>query len=231
MQACGACGTRADAAAADVPALPLDSTYEWEPLSGRGTIWSFVVPHPPLLPAYAELAPYNVIVVALDEDPTIRFVGNLLASPDGAINEIDPATIEIGEPVRVVFQQIEDVTLPRWVLALASEWPRSGYRRPAAEVEPMVMSSALCDETRPGGVDRVASDRNGGRATHAALRTLVGAGAEVRERALPAELACDPRQRPLSLDARRHGLLLSGPCPLVLSCTRSGVLTLRVIYS
>jgi hypothetical protein len=89
----------------------------WTTLSGRGTIWSFVVPHPPLLPAYAELAPYNVIVVALDEDPTLRLVGNLLARPDGAINEVDPATIEIGAPVRVVFQQVEDVTLPRWVLA------------------------------------------------------------------------------------------------------------------
>lgn len=87
----------------------------WEPTSGLGTIWSFAVPHPPLLPAYAALAPYNVIVVALDEAPTIRFVGNLLARPEGAINEIDPATIVIGEPVRVVYQQVEDVTLPRWV--------------------------------------------------------------------------------------------------------------------
>jgi uncharacterized OB-fold protein len=63
------------------------------------------------------LAPYNVIVVALDENPSIRFVGNLLASPEGAINEIDPDTIRIGEPVRVVFQQVEDVALPRWVRA------------------------------------------------------------------------------------------------------------------
>lgn len=89
----------------------------WERTSGAGTIWSFVASHPPLLPAYAELAPYNVIVVALDEDPTIRMVGNLLASPDGAINEIDPATIRIGEPVTVVFQQVDDVHLPRWVRA------------------------------------------------------------------------------------------------------------------
>lgn len=89
----------------------------WEQASGSGTIWSFVVPHPPLLPAYAELAPYNVIVVALDEDPTIRMVGNLLASPVGAINEVDPATIRIGEPVTVVFQQVDDVHLPRWVRA------------------------------------------------------------------------------------------------------------------
>jgi uncharacterized OB-fold protein len=87
----------------------------WIPTSGRGTIWSFIVPHPPLLPAYAELAPYNAIVVALDEDPTIRFVGNLVTSEDGLINEIDPATIVIGEAVRVAFQPVEDIALPRWI--------------------------------------------------------------------------------------------------------------------
>jgi len=92
--------------------------YEWAPMSGRGRIWSFVVPHPPLLPAFAELAPYNVIVVELDEDPTIRLVGNLLDDPDGAINDVDPSTIGIGEPVQVVFQPAgEDVVLPRWVRA------------------------------------------------------------------------------------------------------------------
>jgi uncharacterized OB-fold protein len=67
------------------------------------------------LPTYQELAPYNVIVVALDEDPTIRFVGNLVTGPDGEINKVDPATIAIGDPVRVVFQRVEDVVLPRWM--------------------------------------------------------------------------------------------------------------------
>ena len=37
------------------------------------------------------------------------------ASCDG--NEIDPAAIRIGEPVRVVFAHVEDVALPRWVRA------------------------------------------------------------------------------------------------------------------
>lgn len=91
---------------------------EWQVMSGRGTVWSFVVAHPPLLPAYAALAPYNVIVVALEEDRTLRMVGNLIASEAGPINEIDPGTIEIGEPVRVVFQRIDDSTaLPRWLRA------------------------------------------------------------------------------------------------------------------
>ena len=88
---------------------------EWKPTSGRGTIWSFIVPHPPLLPAFAEVAPYNVVVVALDENPSLRFVGNLVASPDGAINEVNPKTIQIGERVRVVFQKLDDVYFPRWL--------------------------------------------------------------------------------------------------------------------
>ena len=66
-------------------------------------------------PAYAEFAPYNVIVVELDEDPTIRMVGNLVASADAPLNGIDPHTVEIGEPVQVVFSQVEDMVLPRWV--------------------------------------------------------------------------------------------------------------------
>jgi uncharacterized protein len=116
VQTCSRCGRRR------MPPRPMCPYCRalaptWEATSGRGTIWSFVVPHPPLLPAYQELAPYNAIVVALEEEPTIRFVGNLLASPEGAIDEIDPAAIAIGEPVRVVFQQVEDVALPRWVRA------------------------------------------------------------------------------------------------------------------
>jgi uncharacterized OB-fold protein len=89
----------------------------WIRVSGRGRIWSFAVPHPPLLPWYAARAPYNVILVALDEDPTIRLVGNLVASEAGDIDEIDPATIAIGAEVRVVFAQVDaDLRLPRWRL-------------------------------------------------------------------------------------------------------------------
>jgi uncharacterized protein len=115
IQACGACGR------VRFPPRPMcphcrSTASEWKTMSGRGTIWSFVVAHPPLLEAYQAVAPYNVIVVALDEDPLIRLVGNLVNSEDGPINEVNPDTIRIGEPVRVVFQRIaEGVALPRWV--------------------------------------------------------------------------------------------------------------------
>jgi uncharacterized OB-fold protein len=116
VQACGACGKWRH------PPRPMcphcrSTDVTWERASGRGRVWSFVVPHPPLLPAYSPLAPYNVIVIELDEDPTIRMVGNLVARADGAINEIDPHSISIGEPVRVVFAEVDGVTLPRWVRA------------------------------------------------------------------------------------------------------------------
>ena len=116
VQRCAKCGTRRHPPRPMCPVCR-SLAFEWQPMSGRGTIWSFVVPHPPLLPAYAELAPYNVVVVTLDEDPRLRMVGNLVASPDAAINSVEPASIMIGAPVRVVFAQVDDVTMPRWALA------------------------------------------------------------------------------------------------------------------
>jgi uncharacterized OB-fold protein len=114
IQRCGDCGRRRMPPRPMCPACQ-SLTSEWETMSGRGTIWSFVVPHPPLLPAYAERSPYNAIVVSLDEDPAIRLVGNLVPAAEAEINEIDPSTIRIGERVRVVFHRVEDVHLPRWV--------------------------------------------------------------------------------------------------------------------
>lgn len=116
VQVCDACGRKR------IPPRPMcfdcqSIRTRWEQLAGTGVVWSFVVPHPPLLPSYQALAPYNVITVALSEDPTLRLVGNLVARPDGPINEVDPTTIRIGEPVRVVFQPEADVWLPRWVRA------------------------------------------------------------------------------------------------------------------
>jgi len=116
VQTCADCGQRRMPPRPMCPACR-SRRSQWATLSGRGTIWSFVVPHPPLLPVYQALAPYNVITVALDDDPRLRLVGNLVARADGPINEIDPATIRIGEAVRVVFQQVEDVFLPRWMRA------------------------------------------------------------------------------------------------------------------
>lgn len=89
---------------------------EWVALSGRGSIWSFVVVHPPLLPYFADRAPYNVVVVALEEDPTVRLVGNWVHAAGAWPAAPDAAEPTIGERVRVVFDPPEGgVALPRWV--------------------------------------------------------------------------------------------------------------------
>jgi uncharacterized OB-fold protein len=90
----------------------------WTTVSGRGTIWSFAVPHAPLLPPFQDLAPYVVIAVALEEDPTVRLIGNLLAQPGDPIDAFPSERVTIGASVHVVFEAIDDrIALPRWVLS------------------------------------------------------------------------------------------------------------------
>ncbi len=118
IQKCNACGKLRH------PPRPMcprcrSTDRGWATMSGKATVWSYVVPHPPLLQPYSDLAPYNVIVVGLDEDPNIRFVGNLVTGPDGALNDIDPHSIRIGEPVEVVFKTFvradgSEQTVPFW---------------------------------------------------------------------------------------------------------------------
>src|SRR3954466_10318678 len=69
---------------------------EWRRMSGKGRIWSYVVPHPPLLPAYAAPAPYTAIIVELADAPRIRLVGNLVTAPDADLDSFDPHRMRIG---------------------------------------------------------------------------------------------------------------------------------------
>ncbi|MFI0815054.1 Zn-ribbon domain-containing OB-fold protein [Streptomyces sp. NPDC021098] len=101
------------------PCCPHCQSFDslWAKTSGRGRIWSYVLPHPPLLPAYAAQAPYNVTLVELAEAPRIRLVGNLVESADAALDSVDPARIRIGAPVRAVFHRMPDgPTVVRWLL-------------------------------------------------------------------------------------------------------------------
>ena len=116
IQACAACGRLRHPPR---PVCPWCRSFEseWRLMSGRGAVWSFVVPHPPLLPAYAEVSPYNVVVVGLEEDPLIRLVGNVVADESSPINSVSPDALAIGASVEVVFPPpVEGVVLPRWRL-------------------------------------------------------------------------------------------------------------------
>ena len=80
--------------------------HDWTELQGTGRVWSYIRVHPPLLPAFAAMAPYVSLVVELDEDPVhVRMVGRL--SPD----DPEPA---IGDQVRVDFESAEGRRLPLW---------------------------------------------------------------------------------------------------------------------
>ena len=115
VQACASCGRRR---MPPRPMCPWCRSFDvrWNAMSGRARVWSVVIPHPPLLPAYGDQAPYNVVVVELEDDPSIRFVGNVVTEAGAPLNSIDPHSVEIGDEVQVVFSQVaDDVWLPHWV--------------------------------------------------------------------------------------------------------------------
>ncbi|MER6677829.1 Zn-ribbon domain-containing OB-fold protein [Streptomyces sp. NPDC000983] len=103
VQSCGDCG---EPRFPPRPCCPHCQSFavDWRPLSGQGRIWSWVVPHPPLLPDYAALAPYDVVLVELADAPRIRLVGNLVAAPGAPLGSFDPDRIRIGARVRAVFE-------------------------------------------------------------------------------------------------------------------------------
>jgi uncharacterized protein len=65
-------------------------------MGGDATLYSWVVVHRSAQPALQEHLPYTVAVVALAEDPEVRFVGRLVELDD-------PGRLRIGVPVEVLF--------------------------------------------------------------------------------------------------------------------------------
>jgi uncharacterized OB-fold protein len=77
-------------------------SWTWEPVSGRGTIYTHAVVHRGPTPAYQKDAPYVIVHVELEEGP--RMISNLVGC--------DPTEVRIGMPVEIVY---EDVS-PEWTL-------------------------------------------------------------------------------------------------------------------
>ena len=77
----------------------------WEPASGRGRVWSWVVAHPPVIPSFADRVPFNVAVIDLEEG--VRMIGNVFDVSNEDLHE--------SMPVEVTFEDVEDgVSLPQW---------------------------------------------------------------------------------------------------------------------
>lgn len=78
------------------------SEVAWQEASGEGVVASYTICHPPVLAAFADRVPYNVVVVRLDEGP--HLVANVI--------DADP---EVGMRVAVRFVHIDDgLTLPQF---------------------------------------------------------------------------------------------------------------------
>ncbi len=112
MQRCSAC---AHVRFPPRPMCPRCQSFEseWGVMSGRGRLYSWVVCHPPLLPAFASRAPLVIALVELEESPKLRIVGNLFDCP--------ASEIAIGMPLEVFFEEVTaDVSLPQWRPAASS---------------------------------------------------------------------------------------------------------------
>ncbi|MET8454104.1 OB-fold domain-containing protein [Streptomyces sp. NPDC005209] len=113
VQACAECG---EVRFPPRPCCPHCRSFasEWRRTDGRGRIWSYVRPHPPLLPDYAAQAPYHVVLVELDDAPRIRLVGNLVSGPGAPLDSVPEERVRIGARVQFVFDPGSG--LPQWVL-------------------------------------------------------------------------------------------------------------------
>lgn len=74
----------------------------WVEVSGRASLYSWTVAHPPLLPYFQEHAPWPVVAVQLEEGP--RMITNLVDVP---VEEY-----QMDMPLEVAFEDIdEEITL------------------------------------------------------------------------------------------------------------------------
>lgn len=74
------------------------ATFTWTAVSGRGTLFSWVVVTHAFLPQFADLVPFVPALVALDEDPAVRLPTRMV--------DCDPAQLAFEMPVAVVFRPL-----------------------------------------------------------------------------------------------------------------------------
>ncbi len=81
----------------------------FEPVSGRGTIYSFSVMYQPNVAGFGDELPYLNILVELEEQPQIFLVSNL--------SEVQREQVRIGGQVEVYFEDVDaELTLPKFRL-------------------------------------------------------------------------------------------------------------------
>ena len=82
--------------------------FGWQPVSGRGRVYSYAVCHRAFHPAFAGAVPYVVATIELEEG--VRMLADLA--------DVAPEQVWIGMPVQVRFERIDDeLALPRFAPA------------------------------------------------------------------------------------------------------------------
>jgi uncharacterized OB-fold protein len=85
----------------------------WTQLSGDARVLSWSALYPPLLPAFADHAPFVVLLVELLEAAGVRMLGPLV-SESGAIITTAGDGLEIGDGVTLVWREQEGFVIPAW---------------------------------------------------------------------------------------------------------------------
>jgi len=102
IQRCGGCGALRHPPR---PMCPSCNSLAWEAVesSGRGEVYSFVLPRHPRYPGFED--PHIVVLVEMEEG--IRLVSNLC--------DVDPVDVAIGMPVEVFFATFDGgLVLPQF---------------------------------------------------------------------------------------------------------------------
>ena len=88
----------------------------WTQVSGDGVVASWTVLRPPTLPAYAEMVPFVVLLVELEEK--VRLLGYLVDDA-GRLLKTDGVAegLRMGAPVRLRFHPQAGFHLPSWTIA------------------------------------------------------------------------------------------------------------------
>lgn len=137
LQQCNACGLKRFPPTTACPwcAAPECS---WEPVEGRGTLYSYGEVHHAIMPAFREFTPYLLLLVELNEQrgqpnhhDGLRMNGNLVTADATMAPAEKVRAVGIGTRLRVVFRQIGDsIALPQWTIDEEATQPETVWRYP-----------------------------------------------------------------------------------------------------
>ncbi|MCG2634881.1 MAG: Zn-ribbon domain-containing OB-fold protein [Gammaproteobacteria bacterium] len=104
LQKCTACSSFIHYPRSRCPECGADA-FEWVPVSGRGTVYTYTIARMPTHPAFGKDAPYTIAIVELEEG--VRVTSNVI--------DCAPEAVKVGMPVEVVYEDVNDeITLAKF---------------------------------------------------------------------------------------------------------------------